>query len=153
MELKTNCYSAENHIKHDIIIIQFFFISPTGKYIVCGSEDHFIYIWKTRHEFKLSATRRDRNDYWEAIKGWCLVSSSPSDRSFMGDPLSYFSLLPVRHDWCNKGCCMSCPLCGMVHIKEPLLLIGKSSPCRGCRFPLSLSEWSFTICVMPYNRK
>ena len=31
----------------------------------------------------------------------------------------------------------------MVHIKEPLLLIGKSSPCSGgSGFPLSLSEWS-----------
>ena len=41
----------------------------------------------------------------------------------------------------------------MMHIKEPLLLIGKSSPCAGSRFSLSLSEWSFTICLMPYNRK
>ena len=40
---------------------------------------------------------------------------------------------------------------GMVHIKEPLLLIGKSSLCGGSGFPLSLSEWSFTICPMPYN--
>ena len=37
--------------------------------------------------------------------------------------------------------------------KEPLLLIGKSSLCGGSRFPLSLSEWSFTICPTPYNRK
>ena len=44
-------------------------------------------------------------------------------------------------------------LSGMVHIKEPLLLIGKSSPCGGNGFPLSLSEWFFTICVMPYNHK
>ena len=29
---------------------------------------------------------------------------------------------------------------GMVHIKEPLLLIKKSSPCGGSGFPLSLSE-------------
>ena len=29
---------------------------------------------------------------------------------------------------------------GMVHIKEPLLLIGKSSPCGGSGFPLTLSE-------------
>ena len=42
------------------------------------------------------------------------------------------------HDWCNKGC-------GMMHIKEPLLLIRKSSPCGGSGFPLSLSEWSFTF--------
>ena len=69
------------------------------------------------------------------------------------DPLSYFSFQPVLHDWCNKGCGMCNPVCGMVHIKEPLLLIGKSSPCGGSGFPLSLSEWSFTICPTPYNRK
>ena len=28
-----------------------------------------------------------------------------------------------------------------------------SSPCGGSGFPLSLSEWSFTICPTPYNRK
>ena len=48
---------------------------------------------------------------------------------------------------------MCYPVCGMVHIKEPLVLIGKHSPCGGSRFPLSLSEWSFTICLMPYNCK
>ena len=43
---------------------------------------------------------------------------------------------------------------GMVHRKEPLLLIGKSSPCSGGSwFPLSLSEWFFTLCSTPYNRK
>ena len=41
----------------------------------------------------------------------------------------------------------------MVHIKEPLLLIGKSSLCGGSGFPFSLSEWSLSICLMPYNRK
>ena len=62
------------------------------------------------------------------------------------DLLSYFSFQPVLHDWCNKGCGMCCPVCGMVHIKEPLLLIGKSSLCGGSGFPFSLSEWSLTIC-------
>ena len=63
--------------------------------------------------------------------------------------LSYFSFQPVLHDWCNKGRGMCYPVCGMMHIKESLLLIGKSS--NG--FPFSLSEWSFTICPTPYNRK
>ena len=62
------------------------------------------------------------------------------------DPLSYFSFQPVLHNWCNKGCGMCYPVCGMVHIKEPLLLIDKSSP-------LSLSNWSFTIYPTPYNHK
>ena len=53
----------------------------------------------------------------------------------------------------NKGCGMCYPVCGMRHIKEPLLLIGKSSPCGSSGFPLLLSEWSFTICMTPYNRK
>ena len=53
------------------------------------------------------------------------------------DPLSYFSFQPVLHDWCNKGCGMYYLVCGMVHTKEPLLLIGKSSPRGGTGFPLS----------------
>ena len=53
----------------------------------------------------------------------------------------------------SKGPGMYYPVCGMMHIKEPLLLIGKSSPCGGSGFPLSLSEWSYTICPTPYNRK
>ena len=52
-----------------------------------------------------------------------------------------------------KDCGMYYPVCGMMHIKEPLLLIRKSNLCGGSRFPLSLSEWSFTICLMLYNRK
>ena len=70
-----------------------------------------------------------------------------------GGPLSYFSFQPVLHDWCNKGRGMYYPVCGMMRIKEPLLLIGKISLCGGSGFPLSLSEWSFTICPTPYNRK
>ena len=67
------------------------------------------------------------------------------------DPLSFFSFQPVLHDWCNKGSGMCYPVCGMVHLKEPLPLIDKSSPCGGSGFPLSLSDWSFTICPTPYN--
>ena len=69
------------------------------------------------------------------------------------DPLSYFSFQPVLHNWCNKGRRMYYPVCGMVHIKEPLLLIDKSSLCGGSGFPFSLSEWSLTICLTPYNRR
>ena len=70
------------------------------------------------------------------------------------DPLSYFSFQPELHDWSNKGRGMCYPACGMVHIKEPLLIIVKSSSlCGGSGFPLSLSEWSITICPTPYNRK
>ena len=68
-------------------------------------------------------------------------------------PLSRVSFQPVLHDWYNKDRGMCYPVCGMVHIKEPLLLNGKSSPCGGSGFPLSLFEWSFTICLTPYIRK
>ena len=62
----------------------------------------------------------------------------------MVDPLGYISFQPVPHDWCNKGCGICYPVCEMMHIKEPLLLIGKSSLCGNNGFPLSLSEWSFS---------
>ena len=44
-----------------------------------------------------------------------------------GGPIDQF-LVPAC---ANKGRGMCNPVCGMVHINEPLLLIGKSSPC-GC---------------------
>ena len=34
----------------------------------------------------------------------------------------YFSFQPVLHDRCNKGRGMCYPVCGMIHVKEPLLL-------------------------------
>ena len=61
-------------------------------------------------------------------------------------PLSYFSFLPLLHNWTNKGRAMNYPVCGTVHIKYNLLLIGKIS--GGRRFPLSLPEGS-----IPYNRE
>ena len=33
-----------------------------------------------------------------------------------------FRFQPVLHNWCNKGCGTCYPVCGMMHIKEPLLL-------------------------------
>ena len=42
-------------------------------------------------------------------------------------PLSYFSFQPVLHDWYNKGCGMYYPVCGMMHINEPLLLMERAA--------------------------
>ena len=64
-----------------------------------------------------------------------------------------FYIMPSWINWCNKGRGMCYPVCGMVHIKEPLLLIWNSSLCCSSGFPFSLSEWSLTICLTPYNRK
>jgi len=45
-------------------------VSHDNKYIVCGSENQYVYIWKTNHDYsKFSSARRDRNGYWEAVKG------------------------------------------------------------------------------------
>ena len=65
-----------------------------------------------------------------------------------GGPIKLFLFPASAHDWCNKDRGMCYHVCGMVHIKEPLQLIGKSSPFGGSGFPLS-----FTICPTTYNRK
>ena len=52
------------------------------------------------------------------------------------------------HDWSNKSCGMCYPVCGIVHIKEPLLLIGKSSPYLGSGFTSRYLNGP-----MPCNRK
>ncbi|KAH0630784.1 hypothetical protein JD844_003991, partial [Phrynosoma platyrhinos] len=39
-------------------------------YIVSGSEDKYVYIWSTYHDLsKFTSVRRDRNDFWEGVKG------------------------------------------------------------------------------------
>ena len=40
------------------------------------------------------------------LRGRAQWRNGSSDRSLMMDPLSYFSLQPVLHDWYNKGCAM-----------------------------------------------
>ena len=56
-----------------------------------------------------------------------------------GGPIELFLIPASAPDWCSKGCGMCYAVCGMVHIKDPLLLIGKSSLCGGSGFPLAIS--------------
>ena len=49
--------------------------------------------------------------------------------------VSYFPFQPVVHNWFIKGRGMYCSVYGKVHIKDPLLLIEKSSLCGGSGFP------------------
>ena len=49
--------------------------------------------------------------------------------------LGYFPFQPVVHNWFIKGHGMYCSVYGKVHIKDPLLLIEKSSLCGGSGFP------------------
>ena len=62
-------------------------------------------------------------------------------------------LVPTKATQLEKAHDMYYPVRGMVHAKYHLLLIRKSSPCGSNRFPLSLSESSFTIRMVPYNCK
>ena len=47
---------------------------------------------------------------------------------------------------------MNCSQVPVIAMDQPLSE-NAAVPCGGSGFPLSLSEWSFTICVTPYNRK
>ena len=51
---------------------------------------------------------------------------------------SHLSFQPVLHDWCKKKAVVCYPICVMMHIKEPLLLIGKRNLCGSSGFPSSL---------------
>ena len=79
------------------------------------------------------------------------LCSRSSDQSPMVDLLSYFLSQPMLHNWCNKGFGMFYIVCGMVHLKDSLLLIRKSSPCGSSRFSLSLFQSSSTTCPAHYK--
>ena len=90
---------------------------------------------------------------------WCIAcvahSSSHNQRntpfvSAATRKASFNSFLqPVVHNWSIKCCGMCCPLCGKVHIKDPLLLIGKSSLCGDSGFPLKKLNKHFKVNVNP----
>ena len=66
-------------------------------------------------------------DIGQWVHKWDQSITPCADVLLLSCSMSHFSFQPVLQDWCNKGRGMCHPVCGMVHIKEPLLLIGKSS--------------------------
>ena len=88
-----------------------------------------------------------------SVRSWC---DGSLDRSFMG-----WTHWAISHSsQCSTTGVTKAVICAIlsirvyhVHIKELLLLIDKSSLCGSSWFPFSLSKWSLTICLMPYNRR
>ena len=74
------------------------------------------------------------------------IHNGSSDRFLMVDPLNYFSFTQCPTTGVT-GHGMCYPVLGMVHIKEPFLLIGKSSSCDGSRFPLLLTVVLYHITI------
>ena len=65
--------------------------------------------------------------------------------------LGYFSFQPVVHNWSIKCYGMCCPVSWKVHIKDSLLLIGKSILCCDSGFPLKRYV-TMTICLTSESR-
>ena len=118
---------------------------------------------KSIHIWFLSKLYLDLNVHWYDFNRlfycWAARCSSVV-RAFahgaMGgliDPSWWTHWAISRSNQCSMTGVSKVVVCGMMHIKEPFLLIGKSNPCGGSGFPLSLSEWFFTICLTPYNCK
>ena len=71
------------------------------------------------------------------------IACPPLKRSVVGSillsgpscSLGYFPFQPVVHKWFIKGRGMYCSVYGKEHIKDPLLLIEKSSLCGSSGFP------------------
>ena len=71
------------------------------------------------------------------------IACPPLKRSVVGSillsgpscSLGYFPFQPVVHNWFIKGRGMYCSVYGKMHIKDPLLLIEKSSLCGSSGFP------------------
>ena len=78
---------------------------------------------------------------WYLLRGRAFAHGAMGRRidPSWGAPIELFLVPASAPRLVNKGRGMCYPVCGMVHIKEPLLLIGKSSLCGGSGFPLSLS--------------
>ena len=47
--------------------------SRDGQYIISGSEDNFVYVWKTHIDTLKMPSRRDRNEFYESFSCKCLL--------------------------------------------------------------------------------
>ena len=105
----------------------------------------------------VSNCRYGLNKYERDVVQW--IACPPLKRSVVGSillsgpscSLGYFPFQPVVHNWFIKGRGMYCSVYGNVHIKDPLLLIEKSSLCGGSGFP-SKKCVNVTIWMTSNNR-
>ena len=104
--------SIENFVKKSTIIMGFFFSVQ----------------WFSRHRERDVAQSIACPPLKRSVVGSILLSGPSCS-------LSYFPFQPVVHNWFIKGRGMYCSVYGKVHIKDPLLLIEKSSLCGGSGFP------------------
>ena len=122
----------------------------TGEYVLKSHQTRVFYV-RMKYNMHHNGNKTKHTGFMVStcVVFLYILCNGLSDQSYMVDSLNYFSfqpvIQPVLHDWCNKGCGMRYPVCGMMHIKEPLLLIETIGPCGSGGFPLSLSDWSFTI--------
>ena len=68
-------------------------------------------------------------------------------------PPIYIYIHPFIYDsdWCNKSHDVCYPVCGMVHIKETFYMTERVAHVVVAACFISLSEFPFTICPMPYK--
>ena len=104
----------------------------------------YFFIWRCTRDIFLEREVGLWLERWFMVR-WVVRSL------LLGGPIELFLFPASVQRLVYKGRSMYYPACGMMHIKEPLLLIGKSSLCGGSVFPLSLSEWY--IRLTSYNRK
>ena len=71
-----------------------------------------------------------------AAKVWILLHGRSILHGGSICSLGYFPVQPVVHNWTIQVYGMCCPVCGNVHMKDPLLLIRKNNLSGDSGFPL-----------------
>ena len=66
--------------------------------------------WSGPTEFSRIINFNWERDVSSVVECLLIVCDGLLDRSFMVDPLSYYSFQPVLHDWCHKGHGMCYPV-------------------------------------------
>ena len=97
------------------------------------------YLWRSKMSFVLRVFTHGVMGHWIHHSWWTYWAISRSSQCSTTGVTKAVVCVILSVGWCIK--------------KTTLLLIGKSRTCSSSRFPLSLFEWSFTICLMPYNHK
>uniref|UniRef100_A0A8R1I6Y4 WD repeat-containing protein 44 n=1 Tax=Caenorhabditis japonica TaxID=281687 RepID=A0A8R1I6Y4_CAEJA len=73
--------------------------SPDGRHIICGSEDKFVYIWRSADISTSLSVRKDRNSLWERVR----THNAPVPVAvFAPRPQVFFNMLDKREKHSKK---------------------------------------------------
>ena len=115
---------------------EMFYFTMHKTHFICGYMSSYIWLRTTQIEREETRCRPIGYSFRLAVRVILYASSHRQNITYPSLCYTSRGALAGTRNWYNRGHGMCYPICGIMHIKEPLMLFRKISQCGGSRFPL-----------------